>query len=49
MRLLFCHEAPSFVKSKTSAVFTPDPLQDPATMMMGLPSCNALLKVVHAE
>ena len=48
MRLLSCQEVPSCVKSKTSAVFDPDTDPEPATMIMGRSSCNALLNIVHA-
>ena len=47
MRLLSCQEEPSCVKSKTSAMFSPDP-KPPATMIMGRSSCSALLNIVHA-
>ena len=47
MRLLSWQEVPSCVKSKTSAMFSPDP-KPPAAMIMGRSSCNALLNIVHA-
>ena len=48
MRLLSCQDAPSFVKSKTSALFSADPQQPPAMIAMLLPSCNGLLNMVQA-